>query len=87
MVSPAFYGKVYSKIIFTVSWHIAASNSRTFLCQRCHDRPHSLSRNAVGFVIVLDLKNELIRWIACLADIQKARYFAWFHNIGVAGGL
>jgi len=35
--------------------------------------------------IVLDLKFELIRWIAGLADIQKIRYFAQISNIGVAG--
>jgi len=30
-------------------------------------------------------KNEHIRWIACLADMQKTRYFARFDNFGAAG--
>jgi len=36
-------------------------------------------------MIVLPTKFELVRCIACLADIQKTRYFAWIDNIGVAG--
>ena len=38
-----------------------------------------------GKIIVPSTKFELVRWIACLADRQKSRYFVQIDNIGAAG--